>query len=50
MFVKQLGAKPIDIVDQVQRWDLNLRSAKGGDMAEWPADLRARECPGVRVS
>lgn len=40
VFVKQLGAKP---------WDSNaplyLRHGKGGDPAEWPADLRVRELP-----
>ena len=42
-FVKQLGADPI--------WSdgafLNLRNRKGGDMAEWPEDLRIREMPSV---
>lgn len=41
-FVKQLGADPV--------WEdgvlLNLRDHKGGDMAEWPEDLRVRELPG----
>lgn len=36
-FVKQLGASS----------DLELRSAKGGDMAEWPEDLRVRQFPKV---
>lgn len=44
-FVKQLGADPV--------WAdgafLNLRDRKGGDMAEWPTDLRVREMPGPRA-
>jgi protein gp37 len=40
-FVKQLGADPI--------WSdcafLDLRDCKGGDMSEWPTDLRVRELP-----
>lgn len=47
VFVKQLGAKPAG-------WWSNslgprigvLRNRKGGDPAEWPADLRVREWPG----
>jgi protein gp37 len=39
-FVKQVGRQP---------WDggqrLKLASAKGGDMAEWPVDIRVREYP-----
>lgn len=50
-FVKQLGSKPIshnaeDWLDD-DREDGSqphrLRDRKGGDMAEWPADLRVRE-------
>ena len=47
-FVKQLGARPI--IDP--RYDRSLpgatrqlRDRKGGDMAEWPEDLRVREFP-----
>jgi protein gp37 len=48
-FMKQEGARPID-----RRWTENnisfsegprLKSRKGGDPAEWPADLRVREFP-----
>mgnify|MGYP001593748574 CR=1 FL=1 len=41
-FVKQLGSKPHigDYADIV-----GLRDRKGGDMAEWPFDLRVREYP-----
>jgi protein gp37 len=49
VFVKQLGARP---VDSVIRWvDPDghalgtIHDRKGGDMAEWPADLRVREWP-----
>ena len=61
-FVKQLGARPfkdvnrVDVVEhlefgpEVTRYtepsDLNLKDRKGGDMAEWPADLQVREFPG----
>jgi protein gp37 len=64
VFVKQLGAQPIDALDR-DRWPtgtafgepvlhgsqwrarVKLRDRKGGDMAEWPADLRVRELPEV---
>ncbi|QRK06031.1 DUF5131 family protein [Archangium violaceum] len=47
-FVKQLGA--------ITRWDLDapmppnglLTDRKGGDMSEWPEDLRVREFPEVQ--
>lgn len=44
VFVKQLGAYPLD----GERMSLNDRS--GGDMAEWPEDLRIREFPSCVVS
>jgi protein gp37 len=34
-FVKQLGSRPT----------IAIRDNKGGDWAEWPADLRVREFP-----
>jgi protein gp37 len=44
VFVKQMGANPV--------WSdgafLNLRDRKGGDMAEWPEDLRVRQMPGAQ--
>jgi protein gp37 len=43
-FVKQLGAHPIWNRDEAH---LRLRDRKGGDMAEWPKDLRVREFPEV---
>lgn len=57
VFVKQLGAKPISNTPEISgtaNWEwrqddpvyrLSLRDRKGGDMAEWPADLRIREFP-----
>jgi len=44
VFVKQLGARPRqDIAGR--RMVFNLRDRKGGDMSEWPSDLRVREFP-----
>jgi protein gp37 len=39
-FVKQMGANPIDV-----GYPIVLDDLKGGDMAEWPADLRVRQWP-----
>lgn len=46
-FVKQLGAVPRG--PRVGAWNelLQLRHRKGGDMSEWPEDLRVREWPEV---
>jgi len=52
-FVKQLGAKPYDLAGDSLCDDgsvpvgayLDLHSCKGGDMSEWPEDLRVREYP-----
>jgi len=54
-FVKQLGAKPLQRMiygaaignegAQVHAEPLHLKDRKGGDPAEWPADLRVREMP-----
>jgi protein gp37 len=41
-FVKQLGARPRSADG---RWEQSRRDRKGGDPAEWPADLRVREMP-----
>ncbi len=43
-FVKQLGARPFERTIEA-RDGLKLRDRKGGDPAEWPADLRVREFP-----
>lgn len=43
-FVKQLGADPID---GTAGCSVQLRDRKGGDLAEWPEDLRVQEFPEV---
>jgi hypothetical protein len=46
--VKQLGAKPVTVgitLEGAPDYPLTLRDRKGGDPAEWPADLRIREFP-----
>lgn len=49
-FVKQLGAHPIEGGDFAQKTGLvcgvRLDDPKGGEIAEWPEDLRVREFPG----
>lgn len=53
VFVKQLGGEPLRRAetDQERRtpgrdaWPLHLQQHKGGEPAEWPADLRVREFP-----
>jgi protein gp37 len=45
-FVKQIGATSID-TDNNGFTPLRIRNSKGGDPAEWPADLRVREFPAV---
>lgn len=49
VFVKQLGASPYESVSAATVGKggvgLALKESKGGDMAEWPADLRVREWP-----
>lgn len=44
-FVKQLGAHVDDTTGPARFTDLVLRHPKGGDMAEWPEDLRVRVIP-----
>ncbi len=48
-FVKQLGATPMFVrpaeVAGKQEVYVKLKSPKGGDMAEWPEDLRIRQFP-----
>lgn len=55
VFVKQLGARPLDVeyVNTAsslrgQPIGLKLADPKGGDMREWPAHLRVRESPTPR--
>lgn len=51
VFVKQLGARPADIVGDPEAFNygevlpLSLHDRKGGDWSEWPEDLRVREFP-----
>lgn len=40
LFVKQLGAMPV-----IGSRPLELKSHSGGDMSEWPPDLRVRQVP-----
>lgn len=44
-FVKQLGSRPLDWATPLDRFALSLTDRKGGDMAEWPSELRIREFP-----
>lgn len=57
VFVKQLGAKPLETWDDFQiggttipagECDVQLIDRKGGNPSEWPEDLRVREFPEVR--
>ena len=47
VFVKQLGSQPIEAWADgpVPVHRVRFKSRKGGDMAEWPQDLRVREFP-----
>jgi hypothetical protein len=56
VFVKQLGSRPFVEAAEVRRMSfggmriddegqIHLRHPKGGDISEWPADLRVREYP-----
>lgn len=47
-FVKQLGACAVASENDDRRAILAMRAPAGGDMAEWPADLRVREFPSAR--
>ena len=44
VFVKQLGSHPLAGTCGAR---LHMRHSKGGDMAEWPEDLRVRQFPEV---
>jgi len=46
-FVKQLGATPLD--SDVSLSPIVLKNRKGGDMTEWPRDLRVRQFPERRL-
>ena len=45
-FVKQMGSRPMHMPPLTRGWvPLHLKDHHGGDMAEWPSDLRVREFP-----
>lgn len=55
-FVKQLGSKPFEMrqdytyaCEHEDERYLRLRDRKGGDISEWPDDLRVREFPTVEI-
>ena len=48
VFVKQMGDNPFVVINNGSPIDVPLRAAHGGDMAEWPDDLRVREFPVLR--
>jgi protein gp37 len=52
VFVKQLGAIPFEPSKYQRTGDagLNLKNKKGGDISEWPEDLRVREFPQVEAA
>ena len=49
VFVKQVGARPVmqHPMEIGALVDARCADRKGGDMAEWPEDLRVRELPGA---
>lgn len=50
-FVKQLGADPHVMPPHCRGWvPVKLKSRKGNDMTEWPADLRVRQFPKLDAS
>ena len=56
-FLKQVGSAPVSVADRIShrgdttkrlRWCYRyLTDKKGGDMSEWPEDVRVREFPNV---
>lgn len=52
VFVKQLGAHMVQSLDDQciipAYFRVALKHPKGGDLAEWPEDLRVRQMPGVK--
>ena len=51
VFTKQLGARPQDsytAMGELERVTLKLADPKGGDIEEWPLDLRVRQFPAPR--
>ena len=57
VFLKQVGSAPVSVADRIShrgdttkrlRWCYRyLTDKKGGDMSEWPEDVRVREFPNV---
>jgi protein gp37 len=45
VFVKQMGDNPFVVLTDGQMITLNLRTRHGGNIAEWPEELRVREFP-----
>lgn len=45
VFVKQFGANVRCVDDEFGDIPIKLKDGKGGNLAEWPADLRVREFP-----
>lgn len=46
LFMKQLGRSPVERTNGVLTWpEFDLHDSHGGDMAEWPEDLRVRDFP-----
>lgn len=55
VFVKQLGSAPRVTIDSGSLRGVSgplyrVKDAKGGDMSEWPEDLRVRQMPKVEVA
>ncbi len=50
-FVKQLGAFPLHHGDSADaRAIRNMKDSKGGEISEWPEDLRVRQFPNVNTT
>jgi protein gp37 len=47
-FVKQVGSRPVEHGER-WRYEPKISDRKGGDIEEWPADLRVREFPKKEV-
>jgi len=45
LFVKQMGARPVQSGDGKLTTQFPLEDLKGGKIGEWPPDLRVREFP-----
>jgi hypothetical protein len=47
VFVKQLGARPVEREPAACLVEFSFRDSHGGDPSEWAEDLRIREFPEV---